>query len=118
MIQFEKYPSAVIDSVEPPAFSDLVRWRLKVKHGAQTWHYLQSEEELRQWPPTRWEKYFLDLPFNDGGWGIHTQGISTVFGTALNYVVLRTLGLSADHRALIKARAKLHQLGGAAAIPA
>jgi lanosterol synthase len=48
---------------------------------------------------------------DDGGWGIHTQGISTVFGTALNYVVLRILGLSADNSILIKARAKLHQLG-------
>lgn len=25
----------------------------------------------------------------DGGWGIHTEGHSTVFGTALNYVALR-----------------------------
>jgi hypothetical protein len=48
---------------------------------------------------------------DDGGWGIHIEGISTVFGTALNYVVLRILGLAADHPALIKARAKLHQLG-------
>ncbi|KAJ2964488.1 hypothetical protein NQZ79_g634 [Umbelopsis isabellina] len=199
MVHAEEYPSAVIDSVETPAFSDLARWRLKVEQGAQTWHYLQSDEELKQWPQTRWDKYFLGLPFksqklpraktpleaarngfdfykelqtedghwageyggpmflipgliithyitgvpvpepmrleiiryllncankDDGGWGIHTQGISTVFGTALNYVVLRILGLSADHTALIKARATLHQLGsfaftgGAAAIPA
>lgn len=48
---------------------------------------------------------------DDGGWGIHTQGISNVFDTALNYVVLRILGLSADHPALIQARWKLHQLG-------
>lgn len=48
---------------------------------------------------------------DDGGWGIHIEGISTVFGTALNYVVLRILGLAADHPAMIKARAKLHQLG-------
>jgi lanosterol synthase len=48
---------------------------------------------------------------DDGGWGIHIEGISTVFGTALNYVVLRILGLSADHPAMIKARATLHKLG-------
>ncbi|KAI9267811.1 terpenoid cyclases/protein prenyltransferase alpha-alpha toroid [Sporodiniella umbellata] len=54
----------------------------------------------------------------DGGWGIHTEGVSTVFGTALNYTVLRILGLGADHPALIKARVVLHKNGGATAIPA
>jgi hypothetical protein len=45
MVRVDKYPSAVLDSVETPAFTDLTRWRLKVAHGAQTWHYLQSDEE-------------------------------------------------------------------------
>lgn len=47
----------------------------------------------------------------DGGWGIHIEGISTVFGTALNYVTLRILGLGPDHPAMVKARATLHKLG-------
>ncbi|KAI8073800.1 terpenoid cyclases/protein prenyltransferase alpha-alpha toroid [Gongronella butleri] len=55
---------------------------------------------------------------DDGGWGIHIEGISTVFGTALNYTALRILGLGPDHPAMAKARATLHQLGGAAAAPA
>jgi lanosterol synthase len=63
MVQSEKFPSAIIDSVETPQFSDLTRWRLKVEHGAQTWHYLESDEELKQWPQTRWDKYFLGLNF-------------------------------------------------------
>ncbi|KAG1143493.1 hypothetical protein G6F37_006695 [Rhizopus arrhizus] len=54
----------------------------------------------------------------DGGWGIHTEGVSTVFGTALNYAVLRILGLGPDHPAMAKARSTLHKLGGAASIPA
>ncbi len=33
----------------------------------------------------------------DGGWGIHIEGCSTVFGTALNYTVLRLVGVPADH---------------------
>ncbi|RKO85945.1 terpenoid cyclases/protein prenyltransferase alpha-alpha toroid, partial [Blyttiomyces helicus] len=53
----------------------------------------------------------------DGGWGIHTEGDSTVFGTALNYVTCRLLGVDADHPAMIKARATLHIFGGAAGIP-
>ncbi|GJE91138.1 terpene cyclase/mutase family protein [Phanerochaete sordida] len=54
----------------------------------------------------------------DGGWGIHVEGPSTVFGTALNYCVMRILGAPADHPALIKARATLHKLGGATGAPA
>ncbi|KAF8889368.1 terpenoid cyclases/protein prenyltransferase alpha-alpha toroid, partial [Infundibulicybe gibba] len=54
----------------------------------------------------------------DGGWGIHVEGHSTVFGTALNYTVLRVLGVDAEHPVCVKARATLHKLGGAAAIPA
>jgi lanosterol synthase len=41
----------------------------------------------------------------------HEEGHSTVFGTALNYVVLRILGVSADHPVAVKARATLHKLG-------
>ncbi|KAG4306237.1 hypothetical protein PORY_000225 [Pneumocystis oryctolagi] len=53
----------------------------------------------------------------DGGWGIHTEGKSTVFGTALNYVVLRILGLEPDHPITLKARAKLIEFGGAIGCP-
>ncbi|KAJ7224460.1 terpenoid cyclases/protein prenyltransferase alpha-alpha toroid [Mycena pura] len=54
----------------------------------------------------------------DGGWGIHVEGPSTVFGTGLNYTALRLLGMDADHPVCTKARAILHRLGGATAIPA
>ncbi|KAL9046562.1 MAG: hypothetical protein Q9214_000633, partial [Letrouitia sp. 1 TL-2023] len=50
----------------------------------------------------------------DGGWGLHIEGESSVFGTAMNYVVMRLLGASEEDSRMIKARGKLHQLGGAA----
>ncbi|KAL8709751.1 MAG: hypothetical protein Q9220_005537 [cf. Caloplaca sp. 1 TL-2023] len=49
----------------------------------------------------------------DGGWGLHIEGESSVFGTAMNYVVLRLLGASEEDPRMIKARAMLHKLGGA-----
>lgn len=49
----------------------------------------------------------------DGGWGLHIEGESTVFGTAMNYTVLRLLGVEADEPRMIKARATLHRMGGA-----
>ncbi|KAJ1912158.1 Lanosterol synthase (Oxidosqualene--lanosterol cyclase) [Mycoemilia scoparia] len=52
----------------------------------------------------------------DGGWGLHFEGKSSVFGTAMNYVFLRTLGVLPDHPNMIKARNTLHELGGATGI--
>lgn len=189
----EEYRSATLNLSSTPAFTDLNNWRLKVVEGAQTWHYLETEEERKAWPQTIWDKYSLGLPIDvpdlpkpntpleaarngfefyrrlqtedghwggeyggpmflipglmivyyitgvpipepmrleliryllnrahpeDGGWGIHIEGVSTVFGTALNYVALRILGLGPDHTAMVKARGTLHKIGGASAIPA
>jgi lanosterol synthase len=43
--------------------------------------------------------------------------VSTAFGTVLNYVVLRLLGVPADHPITTRARKTLHKLGGACATP-
>lgn len=49
----------------------------------------------------------------DGGWGLHTEDKSTCFGTTMNYICLRLLGLPSDHPVIIKARATLRRMGGA-----
>lgn len=54
---------------------------------------------------------------NDGGWGLHIEDHSSVFGTSLNYTVLRILGADSDDPRMIQARALLHKLGGAVAGP-
>ena len=53
----------------------------------------------------------------DGGWGLHIEGESTVFGTAMTYVILRLLGASEEDRRMVKARSMLHRLGGAVSGP-
>lgn len=53
----------------------------------------------------------------DGGWGLHEVDKSTCFGTTLNYLILRLLGLPADHPTCVKARKTLHKLGGALGNP-
>ncbi|KAF8899617.1 terpenoid cyclases/protein prenyltransferase alpha-alpha toroid [Gymnopilus junonius] len=55
---------------------------------------------------------------DDGGWGIHVEGHSTVFGTGLNYTALRILGVDREHPVCVRARATLHKLGGCTTIPA
>lgn len=49
----------------------------------------------------------------DGGWGLHIEGDSSVFGTAMNYTTLRLLGASANDPRMVKARTLLHSMGGA-----
>lgn len=53
----------------------------------------------------------------DGGWGLHEVDKSTTFGTVINYVILRLLGLKPDNIVCQRARRTLHRLGGAVGAP-
>lgn len=53
----------------------------------------------------------------DGGWGTHIESASTMFGTALSYVMLRLLGVAATDPAAAAARTFLHTHGGALCAP-
>uniref|UniRef100_A0A3B3CSF5 Terpene cyclase/mutase family member n=1 Tax=Oryzias melastigma TaxID=30732 RepID=A0A3B3CSF5_ORYME len=71
--------------------------------------------------PEAWKKemvrYLRSVQLPDGGWGLHIEDKSTVFGTALSYVSLRILGVDADDPDLVRARNNLHDKGGAVGIP-
>jgi lanosterol synthase len=41
--------------------TDYTRWRLKDDRGCQTWHYLKTDEEIKVWPQSKADKYFLGL---------------------------------------------------------
>ncbi|XP_020034252.1 lanosterol synthase isoform X1 [Castor canadensis] len=62
-------------------------------------------------------RYLRSVQLPDGGWGLHIEDNSTVFGTALNYVALRILGIGPDDPDLVRARNLLHKKGGAVTIP-
>lgn len=49
----------------------------------------------------------------DGGWGLHVEADSSVFGTAMNYTALRLLGVPSTDPRMRKARGALYDLGGA-----
>ncbi|CZR56626.1 related to lanosterol synthase [Phialocephala subalpina] len=168
--------------------TDHSKWRMLDEKGRQTWHYLEDDDEAKEWPQSKADKYFLGLPLGlpeltpaktpldsvkngleffqhlqlppgnwgceyggpmfllpgfviawyvteteipdhiatemknylfarahpeDGGWGLHIEGESSVFGTAMNYTALRILGVSEEDPHMIKARGILHKLGGA-----
>uniref|UniRef100_H2MJF9 Terpene cyclase/mutase family member n=1 Tax=Oryzias latipes TaxID=8090 RepID=H2MJF9_ORYLA len=71
--------------------------------------------------PEAWKKemvrYLRSVQLPDGGWGLHIEDKSTVFGTALSYVSLRILGVDADDPDMVRARNNLHDKGGAVGIP-
>ncbi|KAL6746722.1 cycloartenol synthase [Haematococcus lacustris] len=58
-------------------------------------------------------RYLRNHQNADGGFGLHIEGTSTMFGTALNYVSARLLGVAADDPLSVAARAWMHSRGGA-----
>ncbi len=42
--------------------TDYSRWRLLDDKGRQTWHYLVDDEQVKEWPQSKADKYFLGLP--------------------------------------------------------
>ena len=70
-------------------------------------------------PPTHQSemiRYLRNHQNEDGGFGLHMEGTSTMFGTALSYVTLRLLGIGPDDSVIEQARAWIHARGGAHSI--
>ena len=49
-----------MDSID--ARTDLNRWRLLDEDGRQTWHYLESKDEIKEWPQSIADRHHLGLP--------------------------------------------------------
>jgi lanosterol synthase len=41
--------------------TDYTRWRLRDDRGCQTWHYLHTDEEVKAWPQSAADRYFLGM---------------------------------------------------------
>lgn len=42
--------------------TDYSRWRLLDESGRQTWHYLKTDDEVKNWPQSAADKHHLGLP--------------------------------------------------------
>ncbi|PON64812.1 Squalene cyclase, N-terminal [Trema orientale] len=65
-------------------------------------------------------RYMFYHQNEDGGWGLHIEGQSTMFCTTLNYICMRILGEEPDggqHNACAKARQWILDHGGVTYIP-
>ncbi|KAF5804689.1 putative lupeol synthase [Helianthus annuus] len=67
------------------------------------------------------KRYIYNHQNEDGGWGLHIEGHSTMFGSVLSYITLRLLGEEADScaedKAVVKGRKWIVDHGGAVGIP-
>ncbi|XP_044463335.1 lupeol synthase-like [Mangifera indica] len=66
------------------------------------------------------KRYLYNHQNEDGGWGLHIEGHSTMFGSALSYIALRLLGEGADDgedMAMARGRQWILDHGGLVAIP-
>lgn len=50
--------------------TDYTRWRLLDEAGRQTWHYLEDDEDAKEWPQSTADKYFLNLPIVCFHWSV------------------------------------------------
>jgi squalene/oxidosqualene cyclase-like protein len=62
-------------------------------------------------------KYLFNHQLPDGGWGTHIENKSTMFGTVLNYISLRLLGIPFDNERLQNAHNLIELEGGAMYAP-
>lgn len=58
-------------------------------------------------------RYLKNHQNSDGGFGLHIEGHSSMFGTSLNYVLLRLMGLLRDDPIVVSARNWIHSHKGA-----
>ncbi|CAI0553285.1 unnamed protein product [Linum tenue] len=66
------------------------------------------------------KRYIYNHQNEDGGWGLHIEGHSTMFGSALSYICLRLLGESpedGEDMAVFKGRKWILDHGGLVSIP-
>ncbi|KAG8376324.1 hypothetical protein BUALT_Bualt09G0051400 [Buddleja alternifolia] len=63
------------------------------------------------------KRYIYNHQNDDGGWGIHIEGHSTIFGSVLSYITLRLLGECPEDRAVTRGLKWILDHGGAIGIP-
>jgi lanosterol synthase len=76
-----------------------------------------SDTPLPKPHQTMMQIYLFNHQQSGGGWGMHIEGQPTMFGTVMQYVSLRILGVAKEDVRLSKAREWIKNNGGATGIP-
>ena len=59
--QKKQQNGTILPSVRKDETTDIQRWRLLDEAGRQTWHYLETDEEIKAWPQSTADRYHLGL---------------------------------------------------------
>jgi len=76
-----------------------------------------TKTELDQHTKTEMIRYLKNHQNEDGGWGLHIEGPSTMFGAVLSYVTMRILGVKKTDKHATKAHQFIQKHGGATLTP-
>eukprot|EP00055_Hartaetosiga_balthica_P006445 m.20203 g.20203 ORF g.20203 m.20203 type:complete len:722 (-) comp5225_c0_seq1:126-2291(-) len=76
-----------------------------------------TQQPIKECIALEMTRYLRNLQNADGGWGIHIESESTVFGTSLNYVAMRIFGVPKTDQAMVRARTFLAAREGCLNIP-
>ncbi|ORX40148.1 terpenoid cyclases/protein prenyltransferase alpha-alpha toroid [Kockovaella imperatae] len=76
-----------------------------------------TRQTFKQEERTEMIRYLLNRRKPDGGWGLHTAAPATAYGTVMNYVTLRLLGMGPDEGPMAEIRGLIHRMGGAVRVP-
>ncbi|CBI30899.3 unnamed protein product, partial [Vitis vinifera] len=80
-------------------FTGTLNIGLTLEHKVEVLHYINNHQN------------------EDGGWGFHIEGHSTMLGTTLNYISMRILGVGPDDKAVAAGRKWILDHGGATYSP-
>jgi len=61
-IDLETNDSSTLKRPKLQERTDYTRWRMLDEAGRHTWHYLEDDEDVKEWPQSHADKYFLGLP--------------------------------------------------------
>jgi lanosterol synthase len=82
------------------------------------WYITGKREDILSTPQQiELIRYLRNRAHARGGWGLHIESDPTVFGTVLNYIALRLLGVPSTDSVIVKALNQLNLLGGVLGIP-
>lgn len=90
------YSPLHVDLSPSKPFTDYSRWRLLVNDGGRhTWHYLNTDKELAQWPQNYVDKFWLGLEtvrFSSSPYSTHANKYSFFLGPTRPSSCQRPLG--------------------------
>ncbi|KAK6944645.1 Squalene cyclase, N-terminal [Dillenia turbinata] len=100
------------ESAGPPFFLQPLVIALYVTGDLNAVLSLEHQKEIK--------RYLYNHQNEDGGWGLHIEGHSTIFGSSLSYIALRLLGEGPDDgedNAMARAQKWILDHGGSVGIP-